>query len=341
MIGRSRFLSTLLCISLTATSSLLFADVMQEKESKVKIKGPLGSAAKLFGGNKPVRTVHYYKGDFSRTDNLDKKGKVKQSSIVDLQNERFITLDHKKKKAKILTFEEWKEMLTSGLRGLTLQPEKEPDSEEEEQPKTEVEWSFSVDINEPGETKVFADHPSDRVDLNMKMEADITTEDKDKGKQKAKGGLSIESENWVNKSLTGPEEMRRFGEKLFQKLGMNPGQGGLAGLLASVMKNNEQLAAAIEKMREEGDKLEGVILSNHTVFKSWGQSDQAMDKDQSKDTGMPKAVKGMFKKFGKKKKDDSNIMLETFSKVKRHDTSTLSAGLFQIPGNFDIEQKKE
>ena len=342
---KSRFLCILLCIALTAISTFLFADVMQEAESKVKIEGMLGKAVKLFGGSKPVRTVQYFKGDFSRTDNLDKKGRVKQSSIIDLKNERFITLNHKKKKAKILTFEEWKEMLTSGLRGLTMQPQEEPDSEESQEPKAEVEWSFSVDIKEIDENKNFAGHPSSRVDLNMKMEADITTETEDKGTQKAKGGLIIESTNWVNKSLTGPKEMREFQEKLLRKLDMDPGQGGLAGLLANVMKNNEQLAAAIEQMREEGDKLEGVILSNHTVFKSWGQSEQAMKKDENQENEIPKSVGGMFKKFGRKKKkgnkDGPKVMLETFSTVKRHDTSTLNEDLFRIPENYKIEEKKK
>ncbi len=57
-------------------------DVKHVTESKFEFKGPLGLMMRLFGGNKPTKTVTYLKGNVLRSDQFDSKGRLTQSQIL-------------------------------------------------------------------------------------------------------------------------------------------------------------------------------------------------------------------------------------------------------------------
>ncbi len=341
-----RVLAKQFLIGITAIlllSASLSADVKQDSESKVKIKGTLGSVMKLFGANKATRTVTYLKGDLQRTDTFDKKKKkVVRSEIVDLEGEKFIKIDRKKKKYTIMTFEEWREMLKSGLASVLNQQDGEYSEDEPQQsnePKTEVKVNFTVDVETPGDTEIMAGHNAEKAIVTLKVEGETITEKEGQEPQKAKGGMIVRSTNWMAHSVKGQDEMMAFALKLAEKLGMAPGQGGMAGLAESVMQSNEQLAAAITKLQEESDKLSGVPMRTHTVFESFGQEMKPKENESKQEGVKMPSVGGLLKGFGKKKKKD-NVLLEIKAKVNEYSTETLSGDLFVLSSKYKLEKKK-
>ncbi len=340
----SRFSSTILSLAVAALflTTAVRADVTQKSETKVEIKGAIGSMMKMFGGNKPVRTVTYLKGNRQRTDTVDKKGKVKSSNIVDLDREVFINIDHKKKKYTEMTFEQWREMLKSGFSGLMNRDREEPQQKDNDKP--EVNLKFSVDVKATGESKKVAGYDAEKVILELKVEGEGESSTKKEGEkpEHVKGGMNVRSTNWVAKSVAGGDEMRAFASKFAEKMGMEPGQGGMAGAIAQLLKSNEQLAAAMKELQEESSKLSGVPMSVHTVFETWGQSDKMKEEDSPQ---MPKGLGGMLKGFGRKKmskkKDGGpNVLLETTMQVTSYSTDPVSGDLFSAPANYKREEVK-
>jgi hypothetical protein len=121
----------------------------------------------------------------------------------------------------------------------------------------------------------------------------------------------------------------------------------MADMMNSIMQNNPELAAAMEKMQQEGNKLEGVALRTDTVYETWAEPVEEAKKEETNNE-MPTSVGGLLKGFGKKalksdKKEESksNILLETTTEITRFETSPLSADMFQVPANYKEEKMRE
>lgn len=90
----------ILIISVLALGASPLPDVKTTSTTKLTFKGTLGTMMKMFGGNKPVTSTQYIQGNKSRTDNVNDEGKLTTSTIVDLDREVFVNIDHKKKEVK-------------------------------------------------------------------------------------------------------------------------------------------------------------------------------------------------------------------------------------------------
>jgi len=343
---RQRTRIVLLLLFVFALSvSVVSADVKQKSKTKMDFKGSLGTVLKFMGAEKPQYTVTYVKGNVMRTDRLDKKGKkIKETDIIDLDRELFIHIRHKKKKYTQMTFDEWRELMQAGLQGvLNAEEVKDEPASEQEKPEAEVKWNFSVDVETPGDREAIAGYQAEKVIVKLKVEAEVTEEAQgDQPEQTATGGINVISTNMVAQDLSGADEIKEFHQRLAEKLGFKLGNKGLAGILSKVMQSNEQLATAMKKIQEEGEKLAGVPVRVHTVFESWGEPPKDM-KEEEQQEEIPKSFGGMFKKFGKKKKkkDGPQVLLETITELREFSTAPLSDDLFVVPAKYKLEKKKK
>lgn len=334
-----RFAKMLLscCLVLLIAVPPTKADVKQKTVTTFKMKGAIGSVVGMFGGNKPQQQVMYLKGNLQRTDMLDPKGKVKESHIVDLDQEKFIMVDHKKKRYTEMTFQEWRDMLQSSLSGVFNQKPEQDDSA----PETKVEFSFDVDVQKPGEKKMYAGRNTENVILTLKLEGEATQEKEGEDPQEVKGGMIVRSTNWMTKSIDNYAEMKEFAVKLAEKLGMDP-RGGFAAAIGQALQQNAELGDAMEKLKEESAKLEGVPMYTHTVFETWGQSSQTNQEGGDQKPEMP-SLGGLLKGFGKKKAEEKDpnaptVLMETFTEIKEFDSSILSDDVFAVPANYKMKQ---
>lgn len=319
-----------------------------EKTTKMQFKGMLGTMLKLFGAGKPVRTVEYVQGNLRRTDHLDKKGRVTETTIIDLDRELIITIRPKKKEYTQMTFEEWKQMIESSMQGLFAKRQAEQ-PENPDKAQTEVRVSFTPEITRTGETKKVSGYEAEKVLMTLKMEAEAEqTEENVETPQKAKGGLLIKSTNWLSSAVAGYDEVQAFNKRMAEKLGMAEMAGQFRKLLENVMKNDPALAEAMKTFEEESKKLEGVPLKTHSVFATWGERPhEKMAEGEPEKTEVPKSVGGLFKGFGKKlakkkKKDksDSRVLLETTTSIEKIENKELDPAMFQVPAGFERKEVK-
>ncbi len=340
------FIATLLG-SILATNGL-FADVKQVSETRMEFKGTLGMVMRIAGGNKPIKSTDYYKGNLKRTDHFDDRGDLESSNIVNLDNEMFINVDHESESFTRMTFAEWREILESQMEGLEeAEPEADSDTETQED-SVEVDWSFDVNVERPGEKQDISGMEARKVILDLNLKAEVR--DKKTQQKQSEGEFMVTSTQWMTTEAKGKEEIESFNRLFAEKLGMQFSEASMADMINMIMQSNEELAAGMKKLQKESAKLEGFALETHSVYKTRGEQVAKTEEKEETKEETPKSVGGLFGGFGKKlakkveekvNKDDSGdkVLMETITKIVEYSTDPLDANLFTAPANY--EEKSE
>jgi len=317
--------TALVLIVLAMSVNTIFADLKSKSEITTKMKGiPLLG---MFGANKPSQQVLYLKGNKQRTDML-RDGKIQTSNIIDLDREVMINLDHKNKNYTEISFEQFRAMMQKNMADARSDMEQE---------KPDFDLKVSVDVKTPGDTKSFAGHETRKVILEIKIKGSGKVENSDGESADIKGSMDIVSTQWMT-TAAGHKEMRNFSKKMADVMVAGPGQPGMLGMLGQAMGDKMDIGAAFKKLQAESEKLEGVAMYTHTIIKPAGEVVGKKEKPKKENSGIPRGLGGLMKKFGRKSKSDgessSGLAIETTTKVLSWETNTLSAETFEIPADF-------
>jgi len=291
-----------------------------------------------------MTSTQYIQGNKSRTDSMNDEGKLTTSSIIDLDREVMINIDHKKKEYTEITFAEFLQRLKD-MKEKMKQPEQ---GGQKDQP--EVKMSFDVKADRTGEKKNIAGYETEKVVLTMTATGEGTD---NKTGETGKGGMVITSTNWMASSVKGYEDVRAFQMAFAKKMGEMVNANSMAQMMESLSKMSPELAEAMKKLEQEGKKLQGVALTTNTVFATWseGGAKAAPQAEKTEESNAPKSVGGLLGGFGKKlgqkavKKDESassndgrSVLLESTSEVTSIGSSSVDSGMFAAPAGY---QKKE
>lgn len=299
----------------------------------VKFHGFLGSMMKMGGGNKPMTQTVYVQGNQQRTDHLNDKGELTTSNIVDIDREVFINVNHKKKEYTETTFAEWKAMFEK-MKG-------EGGGKAKEQPKSDVKVEFEVKVDRTNERQTLAGYDAQKAILTMKAKGEQQSSANSPG---GSGSMIIISNHWLAKDVKGYEEMQAFHRAFAQKLGMQFTEAGAQDFMKAMSQMNPEMVKSMEKLAEEGKKLEGFALKTETSFETEGGAPATNSSSQADTKEMPSSVGGLLgglgKKMAKKPQDESasgkNVLFESTTETMELKTGTLKADLFGAP----VEYKK-
>ena len=340
------------------SSPFSFSDVKYESETQLNLEGVAGKMIKFFGAAKPVKTVEYYKDNAKRSDTFDKKGKLSNSQIIDMDKELFISINHDDKSYTQMTFDEWGEAMKSAMQQFSGM-ETEASAEPETEPEATVDWDLKVNVEETGETETIAGKKCQKVILTLEMDAEVTETNPEEGQapESAKGGLIVTSTNWLYKGGNkAKKEMDDFNIRLAKKLGMLPGETSMKDMMAQIMESSPQLGEAMEKIKDEGKKLDGLAMRVHTVYESKVDPETAQkmgDEQAEEDEGMeiPTSVGGLLGGFGKKmlkkkmQKDpevkERNALMQSDTRVLGITTGPLSQDLFTVPAGYKLVKRDD
>ena len=296
-------------VFLIVLTSFVFPDVKYTSTTLMNLEGVTGAMLRFFGAARPVKTVDYYKGNMKRSDTFDKKGDLTTTNIIDLDKELFINIDHKKKTFTQMTFDEWRQMIESTLESLGESEYGDAESENEE-PSAEVKWSLDVDVKETGEKETIGGKKCDKVIMILDLDAEATSTDVEEGEtpETAKGGIIVTSTQWLYRGDNrAKKEMDGFNKRLAEKLGVLPDKANMQDMMAEIIKSNSQLGEAIEKMKEEGQKLKGMPMRSRTIYETkidpeTAQKirDEKAKQEEEEKTEIPTSVGGLLGGFGKK-----------------------------------------
>jgi hypothetical protein len=351
--------------------SALKADLKYQEATQIT-GGMLESATKMmsfFGvkGLDKTMSTHYIKGDRLRTDNLV-NNELTDSTIIRLDREDIINIDHKKKGYTVMTFEQMRQQMQKAMEAMQ-HPSKGSDKDAKTDAKApDVKFEPKISIKDTGETKVINGFNTRHVIMSIQMEGqDQKTQDK--------GAFGADSDLWITKDVSGFAEQREFYKKYATKFGsalMPKGMTVSAG-------TDPRVGPAMAELSKQAEKMEGVPVLTVTAVNISGTPSDGTQSSQpsssSRETSSSSSsqessgkeavaeslgkVLGGFGGFGRKKKKEEpkptvsessstsssstgpvsvNLMKMT-SELKSLSNAPLDTSLFEIPQGYKLTQK--
>ncbi len=327
--NRSRFF---ICCALLLVAAAFAStpDLKYTQITTTTFHGGLSAIMKMAGASGPQTSVIMISGNKQRTDYDD------NSTIIDLDREVMINIDHKKKEYTEMTFAEWREMMSkvkgSGKTEKTGKPGQE-----------NVDVKFDVKVDKTGERQTINGYNCEKVIVTLTMEGEQkpSAEDPTSG---GKGSMVVTSAQWLTPQVAGWEEAAAFAKKFAEKVGsaMDMNTNAMA---ASVMG---KLGPAMKKLKEETKKLTGVPVKTESAFNVSGQaSEQPGGEAAAGEQKIPSSLGGLLGGLGKKKSSPGSgetgnaPLFEATTILESISTGDLDAGLFAPPVNYKNKPMKQ
>lgn len=346
----------LVVVSLIATGALSVApDIKYKTASKVQFAGAVGRAmnfvSKLGGGSSDVSGTVYLKGNKMLQDDGE------QGTLIDLDAERMVTLNHKKKSYAVMTFADFRNKMEEMAGQMSDAQEggaQENSQTAAQEPTTELKFDFKIDPT--GEKSTVNGHRAERYLMTILMEAESTEKPKD-GQTEQQGTLVIASDLWMSEDLEGHAEIAEFHKRFAEKLG-DAALGGaemksMADALQQAFAGDPRIKSGMEKMQAEAAKMKGVDVKNvtHVVLVVPGEkfnSDlvfkaEAKEEKKSKKGGLGGFAKRLAQQAAgadgggeesSKEAATQQTLLTTTTEMQEYSTATLDASMFEIPAGY-------
>ena len=342
MFARSRRLSRVaLSLSLIVSAAAHAQDVQYSTVSKVDLGGGMNAVMRLAGVSE-IKETAYIKGKKLRSDT------DKQSTIFDLDNSRYIILNHGEKTYMSVPIADMMRATTASMRGIKA------DKSSDQLKGTAVDSAgnkadFTVDIkvDPTNERRNINGNDAERVFVTM--ETDVRVTPQGESQSQAAGKLVILMDTW--NSNTGPaSEAMRAWEKAASKEIAAAAFGSRANL-GPAMAANPKMGEAMKRASEEAQKLDGVAVKStmHLVFVAPEQKfDRAIALKGIDDVaGAPEKKKGLRGMIGRAieaktqpepKADQQQQTQGTFAKVTTEildvKSTSVPASMFEIPAGY-------
>ncbi|MEW6323198.1 MAG: hypothetical protein AB1635_19185 [Acidobacteriota bacterium] len=240
---------------LCASVGVLHADVKTRKKDQVTFEGMLGRMAGMFGGSAArdgvVSSVAVV-GDRKLSLN-DASGE-----IIDLAEERVYRLDVRRRTYTIVTFAELRRQMEEAqakARKEVKEAEEQPGG-----PSDAREMEVDFDIKDTGQRKAVAGYDT------RQLIATITVRQKGMTLEEG-GGMVLTSDMWMADRIAALGEIREFDMKYFQAV-YGSTLGATAQQMAAALALYPGLQAAMQRMQEEGVKMNGTPLVTTTTVET-------------------------------------------------------------------------
>lgn len=284
-------------IALTVVALLcspMSADVRTREKTLVKFEGMLGRVVGIFGGKaakEGIVSTSAVKGD--------RKSMMSDSTgqIIDLAEEKVYDVDLKKKEYKVTTFEEirqkFKEAKEQAEKDAREQAEKEKEDRPKDKQEPAKEWEVDFDAKETGQKKQIAGYDARQVIMT------VTLREKGKALEES-GGVVMTSDAWFGPNIPALKELVEFDMRYYKKLYGEETFGLAADQMAMVMAMYPMLKQASERLKQEGNKLDGATLASITSFEAVKSKAQLAQQQTSQENSGGGGLGGMLARKIKK-----------------------------------------
>ena len=234
------------------------ADVKTREHSLVKFEGMLGRAFGLFGGKaarEGIVSTTAVKGNRKSSVN-DNTGQ-----IIDLSEEKVYDLDFKKKEYKVTTFEELRRRIKEERERAEKDAREAEKEAKEEAPPSEPgkQWEFDFKADETGQKKELAGYSTRQVIST------VTAREKGKALEEG-GGFVMTADQWLGPEIASLKELAAFDQKYYEKLYGAEAMALAGQQMAMALAMYPLLKDASDRLKKEGNKLQGTPIATTTTF---------------------------------------------------------------------------
>jgi hypothetical protein len=336
---------TLAGLALIPGAPIEAQDIKYTTVSKAEFGGSLGRMMKLSGAGDPITEVTYIKGNRLRTDD-DKES----STITDFTDGVFTWLNHETRTFHSMSIADMTaaaQQLAAGYGADSL--EEQQVGQEERQ----VTYDIKLSTDKTGKKEKFHGSQAEQVLITIEIEATEVTEEED---SVLAGTMVVLADLWMSTEFPGYEAMQRIEAEWRENWRANSA-GANAGGMDRASQTDPRIGAAMAKLGEELEGLEGIALKSTTHFvlvppgakfdrkKALKDADKSLADDAAGAaaneavTSAGDAVSGMTGGlFGKKKpeepKPEQSTVVRVKSEVTEVETAMLRDDFFKAPPDY-------
>ena len=312
--------------------SPLSADVQTREKTLVKFEGMFGRVFGLFGGKaakEGIVSTSAVKGD-RKSSMSDNSGQ-----IIDLAEEKIYDVDLKKKEYKVTTFEAMrqriKEAREQAEKDAKEQAGKEQEQQQEQQKEKQEpvkEWELDFDAKETGQKKQIAGYDARQVIMTVTL--------REKGKPiDESGGVIMTSDTWFGPNIPALKELIAFDMRYYKKLYGEESTVLAAEQMAMVMAMYPMLKQASDRLKQEGNKLDGTSLASITTFEAVKSKAQLGQQQSSQENSGGGGIGGMLARRIKKPEDPkARVTIFTAHHEFQEVGTSVDAASLAIPAGF-------
>jgi hypothetical protein len=343
-------------VTALATSVAAAQDVQYTTVTKVDLGGGMNALMRM-AGTSEVKETAYIKGKKLRSDS------EKQSTIFDLDNGRYIVLNHADRTYTSVPLADMARVATSAVRGATTDASTKTnasvktDASGDKLKATATDTAgnkadFVVDL------KVEPTHERRNINGNdaqrafVTMETDVRVTPQGETQSQAAGKLIILMDTWNASSGPASDAIRAW-EQAASKEVAAAAFGGKGSPSPAIGGANPQVGEAMKKAREEAQKIEGVAVKStmHLVIVAPDQKfDRALaqkgtDPEGGAPADKPKSgLRGMIGRAMESKaqpkqeqtteQQTQGTLAKVITEIRDVRTTSVPASMFEIPAGY-------
>ena len=307
--------------------SPLSADVRTREKTLVKFEGMLGRVVGIFGGKaakEGIVSTTAVKGDRKSTMS-DNTGQ-----IIDLAEEKIYDLDLKKKEYKVTTFDEMRQRIKEAREQAEKDARREEGRQDEPQEKQEPtkEWEVDFDAKETGQKKQIAGHDARQVIMTVTL--------REKGKAlDDSGGVVMTSDTWFGPNLPALKELSTFDTRYYKQLYGEEAMGLAAEQMAMVMAMYPMIKQASERLKQEGNKLDGTPLATVVTFEAVKSRAQLAEQQKAQEGSGGGGLGGMLaRRIKKPEEPKARVTIFTTQHEFQEVATSVDAASLALPDGF-------
>jgi hypothetical protein len=317
-------------------------DVQYTTVTKVDLGGGMNAIMRMAGASE-VRETAYIKGRKLRSDG------DKQSTIFDLDNSRYILINHADRTYTSVPLADMARVATSSMRGM------QADASKDQLKGTAVDSAgnkadFTVDLKVEPTRERRTINGTDAERVLVTMETDVRVTPQGASQSEAAGKLVVLMDTW--NANTGPaSDAVRAWERAASREVAAAAFGSRANM-GPAMAANPQMGEAMKKAAEEAQKIEGiaVLSTTHLVMVAPEQKfDRALALKDTDGAGAaePKrrGLRGMIgraieSKAGQQQEQTAQqqqtqgTLAKVITEIRDVKSTSLPASLFEIPAGY-------
>jgi hypothetical protein len=349
MVVVSRFVAArALLLTTFAATAASAQDVQYSTVTKVDLGGAMNAMLRMAGAQ-DVKETAYIKGKRLRSDT------EKQSIIFDLDNSKYIILNHTEKTYMSVPLSAMAGLATSSMRGVRAdQSSAQLKGSAVDSAGNKADFIVDVSVDPTKERKTINGMDAERVLITMVTDVDVTPQGESQAQNAGKLVLLMDTWN----SNTGPasDAVRAWEQAASKEVAA--AAFGSRGNLGPALSSNPKMAEAVKKANEEAQKVEGIAVKTvmHLVFVAPDTKfDRALAlKDAEGSSGnasggseRPRGIRGMIgraiessaqQQQPQNKKADEQRTQATIAKVFTDildvRSTSVPASMFEIPAGY-------
>ena len=247
--------TSVVLLLLLATVPARAQDVSYTTVTRAEFGGALGSMMSMVGGAQdPTRETTHLKGALMRTDEGD------SSTIMDMGDGRFTTLDHQAKTFYTFTFGD----MAAQMQGAQAQMEAAREEQPADQPAPEVEFETKLTVDRTGRTQRMDGYSAEQVLMIIEIVPKVAPEEG--AEKEAAGTMVLFSDIWMSTDFPGYEAYKKASEEFAQEAASNMDMQATGGALQQAFASDPRMKEAFEKSAEEMKGLEGLAVKTVSSF---------------------------------------------------------------------------